>query len=146
MRLSIFRDIYYMCFFFDIIFLIYFFSFTYIDTPIEPINPCYPSPCGPNSQCKSINNQAICSCLPTFIGSPPGCRPESNEACTNQKCSDPCVAVCGKNADCKVINHSPICTCRPKFTGDPFTHCFPIPSNYYYLFIVISLYLRSLFF
>lgn len=112
-----------------------------IETSIEPINPCYPSPCGPNSQCKSINNQAICSCLPTFIGSPPGCRPEcvmsseckNSEACTNQKCTNPCIDICGQNADCKVINHSPICTCRLKFTGDPFTHCFPIPSNYIYI-------------
>lgn len=102
-----------------------------------PLNPCHPSPCGPNSQCREVNQQAVCSCLPNYIGSPPGCRPEctvssecaQNKACVNQKCSDPCPGTCGLNADCQVINHSPICSCRSKFTGDPFTRCVPIPRK-----------------
>ena len=103
----------------------------------EPGDPCVPSPCGPNSQCRNVNGQAVCSCLPTYIGSPPGCRPEcvvssecaQNRACVNQKCVDPCPGTCGLNARCEVINHSPICSCQVGFTGDPFTRCFTIPRK-----------------
>lgn len=99
-------------------------------------NPCQPSPCGPNSQCREINNQAVCSCLPNYVGSPPGCRPECvvssecsrDKACVNQKCVDPCPGVCGTNAECRVNNHSPICTCINGFTGNAFTRCYPIPE------------------
>lgn len=95
--------------------------------------PCNPSPCGPNSQCRSINNRASCSCLPEFIGNPPNCKPEciiSSEcptalACIRQKCQDPCAGTCGRSAQCRVINHSPICSCPTSMTGDPFINCFP---------------------
>lgn len=101
------------------------------------VNPCQPSPCGPNSQCKELNNQAICSCLPSYIGSPPGCRPECvvssecsyDKACSNQKCVDPCPNTCGQNAKCRVNNHSPICYCMDGYTGDPFTRCYPQPRK-----------------
>lgn len=104
----------------------------------SPQNPCQPSPCGPNSQCREINQQAVCSCLPQYIGSPPGCRPECtvstecphNQACINQKCKDPCPGTCGLNAQCQVINHSPICSCRQGHTGDPFLRCYPIPRKF----------------
>ncbi|XP_052871499.1 neurogenic locus notch homolog protein 1-like, partial [Anopheles cruzii] len=97
-------------------------------------NPCYPSPCGPNSQCREINGQAVCSCVPGYIGSPPTCRPEcvvsaecpQNQACTNQKCRDPCLGTCGVGARCSVVNHNPICSCPERFTGDPFVRCQPI--------------------
>lgn len=103
----------------------------------EDINVCAPSPCGPNSQCKEVNNQAVCSCLLGFTGSPPACRPEctvSSEcaphlSCINQKCVDPCPGTCGLNANCQTVNHSPICSCRTGHTGDPFTRCFPIPRK-----------------
>lgn len=103
--------------------------------PQPPQNPCQPSPCGPNSQCREIQGQAVCSCLPEYIGTPPSCRPEctvssecaQNKACINQKCADPCPGTCGLNADCKVINHSPVCSCQATYTGDPFTRCFPLP-------------------
>lgn len=103
----------------------------------EPGDPCNPSPCGPNSQCKQVNGQGVCSCLPNYIGSPPGCRPEcvvssecpQNRACLNQKCVDPCPGPCGLNTRCEVINHSPICSCRQGFTGDPFSRCFAIPRK-----------------
>lgn len=93
--------------------------------------PCQPSPCGPNSQCKEINNLAVCSCVPGYIGSPPACRPECvtsaecplNEACVNQKCIDPCPGTCGLRALCQVVNHNPICSCPPTLTGDPFIRC-----------------------
>lgn len=104
---------------------------------VEETNPCQPSPCGPYSQCREVNKQAICSCLPTYIGSPPSCRPECttssecayDKACVNQKCVDPCPGTCGINAKCQVINHSPICSCLPGNTGDPFTRCYAIPRK-----------------
>ena len=80
----------------------------------------------------------MCSCLPNYIGSPPGCRPECvvssecsfDKACINQKCVNPCMAgTCGSNAICRVNNHSPICTCNNGFTGNPFTICSRIPRK-----------------
>lgn len=105
-------------------------------------NPCNPSPCGPNSQCRVVNIQPVCSCLPDYVGNPPGCRPECtistecpiNKACVNQKCTDPCPGSCGINANCDVINHSPICSCSREYSGNPFTRCFPIPSKHLYIF------------
>lgn len=96
-----------------------------------PKNPCVPSPCGPNSQCREINDQAVCSCLPQYIGSPPSCRPEcvvssecpQDKACVNNKCKNPCPGTCGINARCQVINHNPICSCSPQYIGDPFVRC-----------------------
>ncbi|KAJ9598210.1 hypothetical protein L9F63_011093, partial [Diploptera punctata] len=101
--------------------------------PICPVNPCLPSPCGPNSICRIVNNHAVCSCQPGCLGSPPTCRPEcmvssdcsQNRACINQKCQDPCPGTCGFNALCQVVNHNPVCSCAPGFTGDPFTRCLP---------------------
>lgn len=105
---------------------------------MEPVyvNPCQPSPCGPNAQCHEVNQQAVCSCLPEFIGSPPACRPECTvnsecpltQACINRKCADPCPSTCGQNADCRVYNHNPICSCKVSYTGDAFTRCYPIPQ------------------
>ena len=103
---------------------------------VEPVvtQPCNPSPCGPNSQCREINDQAVCSCVVGYIGSPPSCRPEcvvssecaQNEACQNQKCRNTCPGTCGVGAKCEVINHNPICSCPVRFTGDPFIRCQPI--------------------
>lgn len=95
------------------------------------MNPCHPSPCGPNSQCRDIYGQAVCSCLQGYVGSPPTCKPECvistecqlNEACVNQKCIDPCPGTCGLNALCQVVNHNPICTCPERYSGDPFIRC-----------------------
>lgn len=94
-------------------------------------NPCIPSPCGPNSDCRVVGDSSTCACLAQFIGSPPNCRPEcvsnsecpSNRACINQKCQDPCPGVCGQNALCNVVSHTAMCTCAAGFTGDPFTGC-----------------------
>lgn len=125
------------------IFKQFFFFFILVS---DPINPCRPSPCGPNSQCREVNGQAVCSCLPTFTGSPPGCRPECtlssecshSEACTNQKCTNPCIDTCGQYSDCHVINHSPICSCKPSYTGDPFTRCYPIPRKFFLISVLFS--------
>ncbi len=111
-----------------------------------PENPCEPSPCGPNSVCQiSPYNHALCSCKPSFIGTPPNCRPECvvsaecslSLACIRQKCSDPCPGTCGLHARCTVIHHNPICSCPPHTVGDPFVRCVPegewfILSNYFW--------------
>lgn len=97
-------------------------------------NPCHPSPCGPNSQCREVNEQAVCSCIQGYIGSPPNCRPECttnsecppSQACLNQKCRDPCPGTCGVNARCTVVNHNPFCNCPDRHTGNPFIRCQPI--------------------
>lgn len=102
----------------------------------EPTNPCIPSPCGPNSECKVDRGAASCSCLPNYTGSPPNCRPEcisssecpSNLACINMKCQDPCPGVCGQSAVCHVVSHTPSCTCVSGYIGDPFTLCYPPPQ------------------
>lgn len=97
----------------------------------NPRDPCNPSPCGPHSTCRTVNEQAICTCLPTFVGTPPNCRPECvtssdcplSKACIREKCIDPCPGTCGENAQCRVHRHSPYCTCLPGFEGDPFIRC-----------------------
>jgi len=112
--------------------------------PIE--NPCRPSPCGPNSQCREINGHAICSCSAGYIGVPPMCRPECvvssecplNRACLNEKCSDPCPGTCGSNARCQVVNHNPICSCSSGYTGDPFVKCTIIESENLVIFFLFA--------
>lgn len=103
----------------------------------EPVNPCVPSPCGPNSQCRTQNLLAVCSCLPSYIGRSPNCRPEcavnsdcpSNLACINQKCKNPCIGSCGSNAECTVSSHVPQCSCIAGFIGDPFRSCYEKPKS-----------------
>lgn len=102
------------------------------EPPAKPKDPCYPSPCGLNAQCSNLNNQAKCTCLPEFMGTPPSCRPEctsnddcsNNLACVNQKCRDPCPGSCGFNANCIVTLHIPNCQCPNGTTGDPFRMCY----------------------
>lgn len=97
----------------------------------EPINPCKPSPCGPNAVCRVNDNRAICTCLPNYVGRAPNCRPEcsidsdcpTNLACVCDKCKDPCIGTCGPNAQCTVLYHRPHCSCLNGFTGDPFGGC-----------------------
>lgn len=94
-------------------------------------NPCIPSPCGLFSECRELNNRAICSCLPNYYGQPPNCKPECvvnsdcalTKTCQNERCRDPCPGSCGPNAECRTINHSPVCYCLQGFSGDPFTGC-----------------------
>lgn len=109
------------------------FTYSFVSSVFAALieNPCNPSPCGPNSQCRQSNGQSVCSCVPGYRGSPPTCRPECTfstecsmtEACNNQRCINPCVGACGVAAICEVINHNPICTCPQSFTGDPFIRC-----------------------
>ena len=118
------------------------------ERPDDVTNPCVPSPCGPNSECRDIGNTPSCSCLASFIGSPPNCRPEctihadcsSDRACINTKCRDPCPGSCGVSAVCSVLNHIPICTCIDGYVGDPFTSCRPKPLEGIYYFSSLSLF------
>lgn len=119
------------------VFYFYFYLCMYISELLErPTeepsgNPCVPSPCGPNSQCRAIGNTPACSCVSNYIGRPPNCRPEcvinaecpGNLACQNEKCQDPCPGSCGIHATCRVVKHTPVCTCIPGYTGDPFAGC-----------------------
>lgn len=108
----------------------------------DDANPCVPSPCGPNSQCRVIGTQAACSCVPNYLGRPPNCRPEctinaecaSNRACQNEKCMDPCPGSCGHNAICSVVNHSPVCTCSNGYEGNPLTQCTIIITRKNFIF------------
>ena len=113
--------------------------------PREPqyTNPCVPSPCGQNAQCREANNAAVCSCLPGYHGDATVlCRPEcvSNAecapslACLNQKCKDPCAGMCGHNAQCRVVNHSPRCNCLPGYEGDPYVACAVVICEYTFSF------------
>lgn len=106
--------------------------------PLKPSgNPCIPSPCGPNSQCRVLGNTPACSCLTNYVGRPPNCRPEctinaecpSNLACQSERCRDPCPGSCGAQASCIVVKHAPMCTCDTGFTGDPFSGCSLISSK-----------------
>lgn len=104
-----------------------------VERPVQaaPVDPCHPSPCGPNSECRPVGDSPSCSCLREFTGSPPNCRPEcvSNNECANhlacirQKCKDPCPGLCGSNAECRVVSHTAMCVCLPGFVGDPFFQC-----------------------
>lgn len=113
-----------------------------VEIPKETINPCVPTPCGPNADCKVVGESPACSCLPNYFGAPPHCRPEctinsecpSNRACMNQRCIDPCPGSCGINTQCSVINHTPSCTCNEHYTGDPFQGCSPIQGKYNFYF------------
>ena len=107
--------------------------------PVEaPRDPCFPSPCGSNAECKAQANGATCTCIRGYFGDPySNCRPEctvnsdcpADKACGNLKCIDPCVGTCGINAKCQVVNHLATCTCRNGYRGDPFTQCTPIPGE-----------------
>lgn len=99
--------------------------------PSKPIDPCQPSPCGPNSICVESGETPACSCQPGYIGTPPNCRPEctiSAEcpaalACVALRCKDPCVQACGPRAVCSVVDHRATCACEQGLIGDPFQGC-----------------------
>ena len=116
------------------------FSVASVETTPRPqieVNPCLPSPCGPNSQCRDLHGQAVCSCIKGYFGSPPNCRPECLVAsdcanyltCIDQHCTDPCRGSCGLNTKCQVYNHNAVCTCVAGYEGDPFTGCVLRPST-----------------
>lgn len=109
-------------------------------TENEPINPCFPSPCGLNAQCRNIGGIPSCSCIVGFFGSPPNCKPEcalntdcsNDKACISMKCQNPCLGSCGLNALCNVIQHVPVCSCPSGYNGDPFAICNIKPVGKYF--------------
>lgn len=112
-------------------------------TPMEIIDPCNPSPCGPFAECRQQNGVGSCQCLPEYFGNPyEGCRPEcvldsdcpSNRACVNEKCKDPCPGTCGLNAECFVRNHQATCNCLYGYQGDPYRYCAKEEKRKGYLF------------
>lgn len=111
-----------------------------VECVVVPSDPCTPTPCGPNSQCRVVAGQPACVCLPNYIGRPPNCRPECSISaecpgyltCQNERCVDPCPGSCGPGALCRQVNHNAICTCPPGLTGDPFTGCSPQRKNIVY--------------
>lgn len=113
------------------------------EAPKQPVNPCVPSPCGPNSECNDRGETPACSCAQNYIGVPPNCRPEctinpecaSHLACIQQRCRDPCAGLCGIGARCSVVNHHAVCSCAEGFTGDPFSNCIPAPKGKWQTFI-----------
>lgn len=106
------------------------------DPPVYK-NPCVPNPCGLYATCQSNGDRYSCSCLPSYLGSPPNCLPEctinsqcaSNLACIKELCVNPCPGSCGFNAECKVLNHIPNCHCIEGYIGDPFNSCSPKPRK-----------------
>ena len=120
------------------------FSISVTESPIIT-DPCVPSPCGANAECRNNGGVAACSCLPTYLGRPPNCRPECvtnsecnrDKACVQQRCIDPCVGICGFNAECTVTNHNPLCTCPPGYRGDPFVQCTIKPSSKLSIYILL---------
>lgn len=101
------------------------------------MNPCNPSPCGPNSLCRIVSDHPVCSCLENTFGNPPNCHYEclvnsdcsQEKVCSKGKCISPCLQLCGKNAICTVYNHNPTCHCMHNYEGDPFTQCHEIQSK-----------------
>lgn len=130
----------YLCLYLMKILLVFSILLISVVAPVEEDrNPCNPSPCGANAECRERQGAGSCACLPEYFGDPyTGCRPECvtnsdctrDKACVNNKCKDPCPGTCGINAECSVPNHAPSCSCLPGYTGNPFTSChLPPPSK-----------------
>lgn len=84
-----------------------------------PSDPCNPSPCGSNGQCRVIGKVASCVYPECIINQ--DC--PRDKACFAQKCQDPCRDVCGLNAICQVVNHNAVCSCPPGYYGEPKQQC-----------------------
>lgn len=94
----------------------------YEGTPPEspcvlPVNPCNPSPCGPNTQCSLLaNGFAKCTCLPGYLESPNTIR-----GCVEQR--NPCEpSPCGHGAQCDPLRE-PSCFCPLGSVGNPYKIC-----------------------
>lgn len=116
--------------------------------PAQPSsNPCTPTPCGPNSECRVVGSNPACSCKANYMGRPPNCRPEctinaecpGHRACQAERCRDPCPGSCGAQTTCTVVKHAPQCACMPGFTGDPFAGCVVVPQSKIIHFILCFL-------
>ena len=117
-------------------------------------NPCDPSPCGVNANCKkhpSKEHAATCVCMKGYLGNPfLACHPEctenthctSNRVCRNQKCVNPCLGFCGDNAICSVLNHVPSCDCpkgydrHPTWMNSRYILSCKISKIFFFLFVI----------
>lgn len=81
------------------------------------MNPCSPSPCGPNTQCTILSNGfAKCTCLDGYIESPNTVR-----GCVEAR--NPCEPnTCGIAARCDP-NRIPPCYCPDNTVGNPYKSC-----------------------
>lgn len=102
--------------------------FTVVPDPVIPKDPCSPSPCGPSSLCRTVDDRAVCTFRPECVVDS-DC--DLNRACISEKCRDPCIGSCGQNTECRIQNHMPLCVCRQNFTGDPFSLCSPIIGTFF---------------
>ena len=72
--------------------------------------PCFDDPCGPNSDCESRDNSAVCTCRPGYEGN----AYDKFRGCELEPCSqDPC----GTNAECTSRGRSAICKCPVGYSG-----------------------------
>lgn len=81
-------------------------------------NPCLePGACGTNAQCKIVNRQAQCLCVPGYFGNPlVECKQSGGAACLKNPC--------GENARCRDFNEGGFeCSCPPNCIGDPTKKC-----------------------
>lgn len=114
----------------------------YVGCKLQPSNPCYPNPCGPNAICKLDNfGQPQCSCAEGTTGNPADpegcknyeCRTDSDcpndRACLGYRCCDPCPGACGLNTVCQVEKHHPVCSCIHDYIGNPIVKCYPKPQE-----------------
>lgn len=104
----------------------------------QDYDPCNPSPCGANTNCKMDYNtgHAVCECKEGYFGNPqaqcgPYCILDTDcnvgFSCISRECRDPCPGACGRNTVCSVTNHRPKCSCADGFTGDPYLDCIVPP-------------------
>lgn len=76
------------------------------------VRGCYKGLCGTNAVCKENVGEPVCSCPLGFSGHPltichkSECSShndcQSNQACRNYNCENPCAGACGTNANCEV--------------------------------------------
>ena len=109
------------------------------------IDPC-PGVCGFNAECRVINHNPVCTCVPGYIGDPfRGCSLERKyQACllflsAGESCelhctnisatpvvNDPCDPnPCGPGAIPRQVGDECQCTCPPGLFGDPYRECKP---------------------
>lgn len=93
---------------------------------MQCVDPCLrDDKCSPLAECRVLNHLPICRCPFGFTGNPyiscqppvePECRQDDdcprNQACLNQKCQNPCLAVvpCTEPSDCRVMDTHPVRT------------------------------------
>lgn len=98
------------------------------------VDPCNPSPCGTNAECRTRGDRPVCSCPLGYEGDPlTNCRRgqcienndcPSHQVCQRLKCVNPCAYdTCGTLAECTAKDHRPVCTCPRGYTGNPLSNC-----------------------